>query len=473
LDAAQDDELTPPTTVEGGRRTLNAWRAWPGSTWTALRRSIGTAVLIAVAGFAGHLALELTLHRLHVFDQHNVLFDADPNEAIDVFARGGYTYGHRQGMVHPALRVFFTAPIKIGAILLTKLTAGTDVASMRLRLTLLLAPTAAALFYFTFHQVLRRLRLSQGLAALGTVLALVSFGQLLFGSVPESYVISNLLIAIAFWLAVASAEQPRGAGLAAWIALGLASTGVTVTNIVPISAIFWMSELTRSRRMGTSVVRAILMAAVVLMLALGLNLAVNRSSGATRPLGEDVGWATAFVTTQPTAIAARLATFPALLVDSIVAPVPRTIPNDYAILVKADARYRFQFTFDSDGQKGTTTSVVSVRNVLGTGLVVLFAWTWWSFRGTSDEDGPAHAVCGAALLILAFNAVLHSFWGLDRFLYSQHWDVALKLLIVMSVVAPRRRTSRVVAACLLGVAVIVANNAVALHSMLATLRSAF
>jgi hypothetical protein len=225
--------------------------------------------------------------------------------------------------------------------------------------------------------------------------------------------------------------------------------------------------------MAASVARTSLMAAIVLVLALGLNLTLNRTPDAPRPLGKDVGWATAFATTQPRSIAARLATFPALLVDSIVAPVPRIIPNDHAIRVKPDARYRFQFTFDSDGQKGTTRSVMSIRNVIGSGLVALFVWTWWSFRGACDEHRLARTICGAALLILAFNAVLHSFWGIDRFLYSQHWDVALKLLIAMSVLAPLRRSSAIIAVCLSGAVIVAVNNIFVFRSMLVALRSVF
>jgi hypothetical protein len=33
------------------------------------------------------------------------------------------------------------------------------------------------------------------------------------------------------------------------------------------------------------------------------------------------------------------------------------------------------------------------------------------------------------LLIVAFNWLLHSFWGTEHFLYSQHWQLPLLLLL--------------------------------------------
>jgi hypothetical protein len=425
------------------------------------------------------VSLERTLDRLRVFNQHNVLFDADPNEALDLFAQGGYAYGHRQGLVHPALRIYVTAPVKLAAAILTKLPTGTaDAAQWRRRLTMLLAPVAAAFFYFVFFQILWRLGFSLGWASLGTILALVSFGQLLFGSVPESYAVSNLAIAAAFYLlATPTGTAPAGRNrILAWLAVALFATGVTITNIVPVAAIFWLDEMARgARRLPAALGRAIGLAVAVLAIAAALNVMANRAPGLHRSLGQEVNWADTFVTTRPRTIVKRIATFPSMLVDAIAAPMPKTIGNDYAVKVNPSSRYDFQFTFDSDGEKGTTIGVMSLRNLSGVVLLAAFLWPWWPGRGVWRDDrerAGVRAVSGAALLILAFNLALHSFWGLDRFLYSQHWEAALALLVAAMLAVPLRGSRWFARTAWLVVLAIAVNNISVLHAMITRLRLA-
>lgn len=97
------DKLNQPMSI-GGEARLGA----TSSKWV----SVATGILIAVAGFVFHLNLEMRLERLEVFDQHNVMFDADPNDVLFSFTHGGGPdENYRRGLVHP-LENFFLVPIR-------------------------------------------------------------------------------------------------------------------------------------------------------------------------------------------------------------------------------------------------------------------------------------------------------------------------------------------------------------------------
>jgi hypothetical protein len=81
-------------------------------------------------------------------------------------------------------------------------------------------------------------------------------------------------------------------------------------------------------------------------------------------------------------------------------------------------------------------------------------------------QGPGPPLLWAALGVLVFNLVLHSFYrGPDLLLYSMHWHPALAVLLGAAALAPRR------AAVALFAAAVAFNNATVLLWMLRTLRT--
>ena len=66
-------------------------------------RRVAVLVALALAVVSGslHYAVELRLDRHQIFSQHNILFDADPNNQLQSFDHGRRYYG--RNFAHPNL----------------------------------------------------------------------------------------------------------------------------------------------------------------------------------------------------------------------------------------------------------------------------------------------------------------------------------------------------------------------------------
>ncbi|MEO8482740.1 MAG: hypothetical protein ABI634_11055 [Acidobacteriota bacterium] len=123
-----------------------------------------------------------------------------------------------------------------------------------------------------------------------------------------------------------------------------------------------------------------------------------------------------------------------------------------------------------DSWRGSSTSVLSLRNLAGFSGLALLGIAVLRIRRNSPQPGRAFLVCCASLMVIAFNWLFHSVWGVDRFLYSQHWDVALKLLFAGVLCASMRPSYRTTVA-LAGITILVGvNNVYVLRGILSMLR---
>jgi hypothetical protein len=230
-------------------------------------------------------------------------------------------------------------------------------------------------------------------------------------------------------------------------------------TVQPLSSRHWCVNL-----------KALGMAALILALTLTLNVMTNFAPGAKQPsLDEEADWIKMFGTKNVHRISKKFFTFPAVLVNSIIAPVPKQQPNEYAILMNPAARHPFLFTFDSDEQKGySTPPLLSPRNLAG---IVLFLLLLLPIRASLKTDRSLFLLSWGALLIIAFNWALHSVWGWDRFLYSQHWHVSLMFLLA-TLVATQLHSSRVRIALVAASVILVAvNNLVVVRTILMVLQA--
>jgi hypothetical protein len=444
----------------------------PGRVAGSSRIVAAVALLIALSGFLGHLHVARLLDRLHVFDQANVLFDADPDEVLDTLAAGGYTIdlGGRHGFIHPGIRIFLTAPIKVAAFVLSVGASEADAfMSWRRHLALSAAPASAGAFYLMLFVILRRLGGSAIDACLLTVFAGVSFSQLLFASVPESFPISNAALALAFLLFVSS---PTRQGLwrpMAWVVVGVLAAGVTITNVVSVMILSWIDGMAAGRNLRQSAIRTCAVGVAAITLILSLNVLANMAVGIRRPPSKDAAFVTYYAELRPGAIIRKLATFPAVVVNALVPDMPRVVHDAYAREISA--RYPFRFTFDVDAEKGASTHPLAFRNLAGAvALSLLVFGTARMSRGTVLQRRTC-LLASACLTVIAFNWLFHSLWGGDRFLYSQHWQAALMVLVgTLWVSAPvsRRRTLALASVTL----AIAANNVRILSQVMDVLRGA-
>jgi hypothetical protein len=425
-----------------------------------VRRGEGTiavflmAVALAVAAFAFHCGLARQFDHLRTFAQYDVLFDADPNIRLTGFSHGWNAFN--RNLMHPNLANFVNPPLR-GVAAAMRLTGAADGDPLlfRRQLGLLVSPLAAALQVAALLVLFLRLGLPLFPAALLTVLGGISFSQIIFGSVPDHFVLSNLILTIAFILA---ADLLRDGRLRWWWWGGVAwaAAGVTLTNLVIVGLVFWVALLA-SRRQFAAPTRqaAILVAAAGFATLVSFHLLNLGYDADPQPADDTVVWTGHFWREH---IPTNLARFPTAVADSLAPPEPQI--NRIRYLWPRGSKYRFQFTLERG------PALLTVRNPLGTVMfLALLAGAAASLRAGPTRRGLALG----ALAVLAFNGLFHAVWGNEFFLYSQHWLVAALVLLAGLVPERPRVRAAVCAGLALLVAVVALNNLLNLRLVLAVL----
>lgn len=376
--------------------------------------------LLAVTVFAVNLHFAFALDQVGAFTVYNLLFDADPNTRLNCFV-SGWGDGCRNS-AHPNLGNLFNPPIRIVAAGLSLVTGG-DESLFRRTLALSLNPLASALSVTMIFLTFRRLGFSVPRALLPAALAGFSFSQLVFGSMPEHFAISGAVLSVALWLAV---EAPRRGAVRwkAWIALGTVAMGITITNLVIVMMLFMAGLVASGRRWGTAVLHTSKVGSAALLLTILISLPADRLYGEKlfeQGHGETATWIASFLNDD---FPGRLIDFPTALANAISPPLVLEIaPRNL------EARhYAREFSLEAVTQAPTRLASLTLNGLLV--VAILFALR-------SPKRNRLWVAAGFA--ILAYNALFHSFWGYEYFLYSQHWMVAAVLLAGLGLLSERGR----------------------------------
>ena len=523
----QKEHIKAHSTGASGGRTVSA----SGLHTEGSRRELLLGLLLFVVVFAFHLVLESKLRAMGAFTCFNTLFDADPGLTLEAICCGGGS----NHVSHPMLEYFFSIPIGGIAKLVSLLTSGgLGEVLVRRWLGLVVVPAAAGLQTFVLLRLFRWLGLSLRSAFLLALLSSVSFSKIIFGSMPESYCLSALSILFGYLLFLRTRAR-RGARVElTWIALGVLSAGITVTNIVPVAILYLLREGQLGRNVWCRCARTALMAVLALVVTLAGGLGLDRLFDAQPGNTPDEAvWISRYFVEDPVA---QLVTFPTGVINGIAPPVPGRKPNRFAWMAEfaaknrgeaagprrlaprpgitgpasvgeSDARDRPRTQLllpdqvarsqrdpdpedanDGDANGGDTARGAvaaapvsertgpngdavldrpipikltlqpthrpgSGRNLIG---IVLLATLAWVALKEKRLDPTFRSLARVSLVILAFNWILHGFWGGEQFLYSQHWHVPLLILIGAAVsVLEERGWNAVVplVICVVGIAV--------------------
>lgn len=502
----------------------------PGLHAGGSRRELLLGLLLFVVVFAFHLVLETKLRAMGAFACFNTLFDADPGLTLEAICCGGGS----NHVSHPMLEYFFSLPIgviaKVGSLLTS---GGLGEVLVRRWLGLAIVPVAAGLQTFVLLHLLRWLGLSLRSAFLLALLSSVSFSKIIFGSMPESYCLTALSILFAYVLFVLTRGRRGMRVELTWIALGVLSAGITVTNIVPVAILYFLREGQLGRGVWGRCVRTAVMAALALVVTLGggfgLDWLLDAQPGNTP---NEAVWISRYFVEDP---AIQLTTFPTAVINGIAPPVPGRKPNRFAwkaefaaenaarkavkaagsrrpaplpgvsgpaTATESDARDRprtqlvvpdqvarsqrdpvLQDARNGDTARGAAADTPasenagsnedavlsrpipikltlqpthqprSIRNLIGIAFLATLAWV-----ALKDKrlDPTFRSLARASLVVLAFNWILHGFWGGEQFLYSQHWHVSLLVLMGAAVSVLEARRWNAVAPliiCVVGIAV--------------------
>lgn len=405
-----------------------------------------TKVILAGA-FAGaalalHLALGSALGRTGVLHEWDVLFSADPTVYVTSLTTGENTYlwGGRS-FVHPNItNVLHPVVAPIGAVV-HSLHPDLPPNIAARRVAYLVCPIASAITAALLVLTLLEFGLGPVASALLGTLYLVSFSALIFGSLPESYCLSGLGFAWLFFVAVRTVRPGIASppGSAAWVTIGAVIAGTTITNIIPFALV-----AAAARRARCSLRQALVWSAAVSAAALAITVGVY-ALGAV--LSRKAPPFNPFVAGQvlerhPFDPHIAFVEFPAALANTMMPPVPLKAPADPLL------HQEMNFVVTFHGPPAIPGEWWRAALVLG--LFVL------ALARARRLEAWQRVVVGGAALVVVFNWVLHAFYGSEMFLYSQHWELPV-IVVLAALLVPgpgKRQWGPLVAAALIGVCVV-------------------
>jgi hypothetical protein len=412
---------------------------------------------LAIATFAANLAIAHRLDDLKVFQQYDVIFNADIAPRVRCMVQN--ECGGRSSFAHPNLAVFLNPPVQAAAGLLTLggLT-GIDEASARRSVALCVSPLASALKAPVVFFVLLGLGLGVAQAGLLAALSAVSFSQLVFGGIPESFAVSGLLIALTYLLAMRT-MRIGDRRLWPWILVGILLTGITLSNLVVVVVLFTATRVHAGEGFRAALGRLAIIVGFVLLPTAALPTLFEETYG-LKEVSIEGGAEYTKRWLKTHRVVNRALSTPSAWAHTFAAPEPGLGRNLPAVVMGSRYPYRFVMAHRED--------VFCFRHPLGFLLVVLFV-----AGALGHRRAPAHVrwLCGASLAIIAFNWALHSVWGVDLILYSQHWQLSLLILLAGLFLWSEslvRKLSLVFVGLILAVVVQNANTAA---TMLSTLQS--
>ena len=417
------------------------------------------AAVLAMVSLVLHLTLAFQLDRLGTFEKKNVLFDADTDTRLRAISAGKHL-----GIKHPNLMPYFTPPVTLAARGLATLCPGCGTEpELQRTLGVMVVPVASALKTMLVFYLFCRLGFSSLQAALATLLSLVSLSTLIFGSIPESFGLTALAMAVAYCFAAASAAELTWRRIILWIAIGVFATGITLINIAFVALLLWAASSERRLVAGAIRVAAIALvifgvtgaSAYLLDLALVEHEALAGGSASPRSIALDrvvKPIQKQFVTYHDVEDSGRkLRHFPTAVANAFAPPGVATASID------SNGPQRVQFSLEH------SPSIFGLGDPLGLSVVILIV----AGAVCSLAAPRSRRIAVASIGIVAIGW-LFSVWGGETQLFSQHWHLP-SVVLIAGVMTVRKYGALMTAVLAVLTFAIAVNNLMVVRGMLAVL----
>lgn len=420
-----------------------------------LRIVVTVAIFLALASFVLNFSIAQRLAGVGAVDQYDVLFNADTIARLECMV--SHDCSGRSSFAHPNLAVFLNPPVQLAALILNRSLLGeSNEAQIRRGIALVLCPLVSAMkapIVFFFFLLLGVSIRAAGLLGL---LSVVTFSQLIFGSIPESFALSGLLIAAAYLLAVR--EMRTGSSrIWPWMLIGFVTMGITVTNLAFVVILFVTTRLYIRTPIKTVAIAATFLIAGSILPTVALTT-IYRYRYSLREVDVEGGINYTMRWLRIRGYGERVVDTPIIWAHTLAAPMPGTVGNRRA--TQELSKFKFAFTLSPKiigAFKSPVTLAILLLLLAGAAVQV------WGKRLT-------RFTFIASVLIIGFSWCLHSVWGAEIFLYSQHWQ--LSLLVVLAgpfhVMNARVRSLAGFALCALILAVAI-QNAITIRAILLSL----
>ena len=404
------------------------------------------ALLLAVLTFAVNWYIGSVFAEHRLIDQLDVFFDADTEWRVNCMSID--KCGGRSTVAHPAIPLLFTP----AADVLAEIFPNEDPAEFRRQLSIGLSVAASALKTAVVLLLFYEIGIALAPAILLTLLVAGSFTSLMFGSIPETFPLSGALLALGFLWAAREINGDEYA-LGYWVALGAVVTGITITNIIPVVILYGASRWQgfaewKSLFLKMTICGLLIVAVTGVLTFFSYMMYPTENFDTTEANNYVFRWIRAddlFLRAWDVITGAA---------HSFAAPVP-VVGGNLSPWVD-EYEYKFQYTFDRNLLGYTWMQAAGFVCVI---LMVIGAWLAFTQRVFPKH----HMLLWAAILIITFNSAIHTVWGREKVLYSQHWHAAATLMLICGLTALPSRLLKVFLPVL--VIAVLATNAWSLISM--------
>jgi hypothetical protein len=385
------------------------------------------------------------LFQHQVFNQENIIFDADPYYRSLAFAEG---WGERS-LMHPNLSNYINPFVRVAERVLRPLVQGVAPSELRMRLSLGISPLFAALTTLLVFYIatLNQVSVSKAFALAG--LFGLSMSTVAFGSVPDHFLISAFLCALGVLLFHVDSGFTTRMRFILWVLLITATAGITISNAMPLLALFGVSERMKQSAWIVAVRRVLFASLVTALLTLSSWAALNwwygdfSSIHADQAYKRNVGRVMFYITDDPLR---DFVSFPITLGRAFWAGKPDLDKNPPYPNPEI-AKYNIAFGYPPPLKQPLRNSLLQLMP--GAMIVVSL------LLGLRQRSPELLTIMLPVMVFLFFNWVLHSVWGggAEIFLFSPHWHFASVLALIP---LARLCSSRVWSPIFLSAAMIVA-----------------
>ena len=391
-------------------------------------------LIVSIPVFVVCATSSLHLYRQRAFNQEDVIFGADPYYRSYAFAHG---YGERS-LVHPNLSNLVNPWVRVIAWPLKAVFPGIQLKELQMRVGLCISPLFAALTSYLIFLIAMLAGIGIFKAMFLSVLFGFSISTIVYGSVPDHFLISSFILSVAVLLLQLNDRTNSQLRFGAWVAIVSVAAGITITNMFPTLALAWLAQ----RWSGCSWSDSIRTISRVFVCACIINVGswavLNWIYGDFSSLksghayNKNIGRIAAHWTNNPVR---DFASFPFTFGQAFWGGRPdiEKIPQYPKPEI---ARYDIAFLYNPPFYKSPLYGAILLMPI-----IIVSVCLYLGFKLRRQDSLPFVA---AVITFGSFNWVLHTFWGgVEFFLFSPHWHFASVLALVPLGMVWRSRVSNI------------------------------
>lgn len=372
-------------------------------------------IVLAIFFLFVYLSIAVQFSGMGMFRSWTVLFGADAggNYGLITHGWGAPTFSH------PGLGVLFSIPIRMVTTIIGMFSELPQ-QDIRQFVGLIVVPLIASCGVAVFYLLNRRLGFDQFKSLIITFAFGFSFSQLIFGATPDSFGISGALIVLLLYFSSYLREPMCGRKIFVYVLTSGLLVSITVTNIIVVFMVtlvylFVTRELSIKVVIGRTIGVAFFALVFAYLTFLAHHAIYKQDVGSDTPGSRFSYTISGWLTKKP---AERFFDFPLAVASSMA---PGSISSEYDLNAEKNSDpFKYQLVVNKPSSMiSEFATLLTFCMVLGLALIFI----------RNELDGLKKSAVISCFGIVLFNWIFHSFWGEQFFLYSQHWQVAIFIII--------------------------------------------